>query len=485
MLFPSNETNLLHHTFAHLIDGELVPGAAASQIIDPGNGEVIATAAAADEDQLELAVKAAKTAFPAWRATPFAERAEVVRRIADAVEEHYDEFLRILALELGKPLPMLRELDLDWTLRWVRHFAELDLSPDVVHSDAQWRVERHYQPIGVVAAIVPWNMPLFQSLYKVVPAILAGNTAVLKTAPTSPLHALYLGELLREIVPAGVVNILGDNSPDKSVGPALANHPDVGMVSFTGSTAAGRKVLEASATTIKRVVLELGGNDSAIIMPDSDVEKVAPEIFTWTFSYAGQLCVGIKRIFVPDAMYERFAEIFAELATSKELRHSLDPEADPAFGPVQNAAQFERVKEYLELAHKDGTVIAGGAVDPRPGYFVPPTVVRDISDDSPLVRDETFGPVRALLRYADLDEAVARANDTGYGLGNSVWGPDTSAAAEVAARLDSGTVWINTHVGGFPDVPFGGIKESGIGAEFGIEGLKEFVENKVVYVPVS
>ncbi|MBK1787150.1 aldehyde dehydrogenase family protein [Prauserella cavernicola] len=485
MLFPANETNLQHHTFAQLIDGELVPGAGTSEVIDPGTGEAIAIAPAADDDQVGVAVDAAQTAFRTWRRTPLAERATALRRIADAVEEHADEFARVLALETGKPLAMARDMELDWAIRWVRHFAELDLTPEVLRTDEDYRVERHHEPLGVVAAIVPWNFPLFQSLYKIAPAILAGNTVVLKPAPTTPLHALFLGELLREILPAGVVNILGDGAPGSSVGPTLANHPAVRLVSFTGSTAAGRKVLSGASSTIKRVVLELGGNDAAIVLPDADVETVAPQIFTWTFNYAGQLCVGIKRIFVPDAMYERFAEIFAELAVSRPLGHALDADADAAFGPLQNAAQFERVKGYLAQAHADGKVIAGGTVDPRPGYFVPPTVVRDIGDDSVLVREETFGPVRSLLRYSDLDDAVARANDTTYGLGNSVWATDTIAAARVAERLESGTVWINTHVGAYPEVPFGGLKQSGVGTEFGIQGLHEFVENKVIYVPVA
>ncbi|MEV5810008.1 aldehyde dehydrogenase family protein [Streptomyces parvulus] len=471
-------TDLTSRRFAQLINGRSVQGAGTSEIIDPGTGQVIATAPTPDTDQVHEAVEAADAAFKVWRLSPASERRAALHRIADTVEEHAEELARLLVLETGKPLTVARDMEVEWAVRWVRYFAEQELAPEVMREDAEGRFERHHEPLGVVAAIIPWNFPLFQTLYKVAPAVLAGNTVVVKPAPTSPLHALFLGELLRDLVPAGVVNILGDGG---EAGPALTSHPSVRLVSFTGSTAVGRHVISSAASTIKRVVLELGGNDAAIVMPDADVDAVAPEIFSWSFFYAGQICTAIKRIYVPDALYDRFAEQFARLADEAKLGHGLDEEA--TFGPIQNAKQFERVKEYLATAHADGKVIAGGVVDPRPGYFVPPTVVTDVDDDSVLVREETFGPVRAILRYSDLDDAVSRANDTEYGLGGSVWGTDIEAARSVAGRIESGNVWINTHVAAAPDVPFGGIKQSGVGAEFGLEGLKEFVENKIIYVP--
>ncbi|MET9552323.1 aldehyde dehydrogenase family protein [Streptomyces sp. NPDC006645] len=478
MLSVLENTDLKTRAFAQLINGELVPGAGTSEVIDPGTGQVIALAPTAGDDQVHAAVGAADAAFRTWRVRPLADRRAALRRIADTVEEHADELARLLALETGKSLAMAQELEVRWGVRWVRHFAGLSLAPDVLRDDASGRFERHHEPLGVVAAIVPWNFPLFQTLYKVAPAVLAGNTVVLKPAPTTPLHALFLGELLRDLLPPGVVNILGDGG---DAGPALTNHPAVRLVSFTGSTAVGRQVMASAASTIKRVVLELGGNDAAVVMPDADLDVVVPEIFSWSFAYAGQICSGIKRIYVPEALYEQFCAQFAHLAESAKLGHGLDQDA--TFGPIQNARQFERVKGYLAHAHADGKVIAGGTVDPRPGFFVPPTVVRDIGDDSVLVREETFGPVRSILSYSDLDDAVARANDTDYGLGNSVWGTDLAAAQSVAQRLESGTVWINSHVAAAPEVPFGGTKQSGVGAEFGVEGLMEFVDNKIVYVP--
>ncbi|ABH00703.1 aldehyde dehydrogenase (plasmid) [Rhodococcus jostii RHA1] len=462
--------------FAMLIDGELVDGATSQNVIDPATEDVIATAPVADSAQVDQAVHAALKAFHTWQHSTFSERSTIIDRIADAIEKRREEIARIITLENGKPLKSAQD-EVDWSLSWARHVAGCSIESTIIRDDATSRIKIRHKPIGVVAAIIPWNFPFFQMVYKVVPALFCGNTVVVKPAPTTPLNAMVMGEILQEIIPKGVVNIVGDLG---EAGPHLTSHSDVGKVSFTGSTAAGRKVMASSAETLKRVVLELGGNDAAIVMDDADVEKVAEEIFSWAFVNSGQVCINIKRVFVPRPLYDRFCDAFASHARAATLGHGLAPETD--LGPVQNARQYEAAKAYLELAKKDGTVIAGGNIPDVPGYFVEPTVVRDIDDASALVREETFGPVRSILSYDDLEDAVARVNDTPYGLGNSVWGSDLDRAAAVADRLEGGTSWVNTHFSLAPDVPFGGRKQSGIGVEFGIQGIMEFTETHVINV---
>lgn len=466
-------------SYAMLINGRLVAGATTVPVIDPATGEAFALAPAADQDQLNEAVAAAKAAFSSWKQVELTERAVLVRRIADAVEARREEIARIITLEVGKPIEAARA-DVDLSLMWARQVAEVELKPEVLQDDEQAYVELHYKPIGVVAAIIPWNFPFFQTLYKMVPALLTGNTVVIKPAPTSPLNAMLLAEILHELLPPGVVNIVGD---DGSLGPHLSSHPDVGKVSFTGSTAAGRQVMASGAATLKRIVLELGGNDAAIVMADADVDTVASGIFSWAFMNSGQVCINIKRIYVPDTLYERFCTAFADLANAAVIGHGLDEATQ--FGPLQNERQYQTVLRALEVAKRDGTVIAGGEPLPGDGYFVPLTVVRDIDESSPLVREETFGPIRSILKYSSLDDAIRRANDTQYGLGGSVWGQDVAAATQVAARLESGTAWVNTHFALAPHVPFGGRKQSGLGVEFGLEGIHEFTDRHVIHVARS
>lgn len=468
--------NLLGRQFRQLIAGELVDGATTQPVIDPATEEVIASAPVADLAQAEQAVSAATKAFRSWSVTPVEDRANVVRAIADAIEERREELATLITLETGKPIETARG-DVDLSLTWARETAGFRFEPDVIRDNDEERIEIHHRPLGVVAAIVPWNFPLFQTIYKLAPALMAGDSIVIKPSPTTPLNAMVLAEIIQPLVPAGVVSILGDAG---QVGPFLTAHPDVAKVSFTGSTAAGRKVMESGAATLKKVVLELGGNDAAIVMPDAHVPTVAEGIFFWAFMNTGQVCINIKRIFVPSSLYEEFAAEFARLARNVKLGPGIDPNTE--LGPIQNARQYEQVKAYLEQAKRDGNVIAGGGVIDGPGYFVQPTVVRDISDDNSLIREETFGPIRSLLRYEDIDEVVARANNTMYGLGNSVWGTDVDDAATVAARLESGTVWVNTHFALSPDVPFGGWKQSGIGAEFGRDGNLEFARRQVINV---
>lgn len=464
------------HVWRLLIGGKLVDGNGSADVLDPATENVLATSPVADEAQVDEAVRAAMSAFPAWRDLSFGERGAYLSRVADAIDNKADEFATVVTLEQGKTLAASRG-DVDAAIAFTRHFAAIRPEPEVVRDDDEARIEIHRRPLGVVAAILPWNFPFFQGVYKLAPALIMGNTLVMKPAPTTPLNALLLGELLQPILPPGVFNVIGDGG---EVGQMLTRHPDVAKVSFTGSTATGKSVMASSAENLKRVTLELGGNDPAIVLDDVDVPAVAKELFNWAFFNCGQVCINIKRIYAPASIYDELCTEIAQLARSAKVGPGM--EADTEIGPIQNSRQYETVKKYLDIAERDGEVIAGGNVIGRPGFFVEPTVVRNIDESSPLINEETFGPIRSILRYEDLDDAIKRANASSYGLGSSVWSGDVDRAAEVAAKLESGTTWVNQHFAISPDVPFGGRKQSGLGVEFGTEGLNEFADVHVINI---
>jgi acyl-CoA reductase-like NAD-dependent aldehyde dehydrogenase len=457
-----------------LIDGKLIDGAQSTPVLNPATEETIALCPRASEAQLNQAVAAAKAAFPAWAVTPIEHRRAAVNKIADIIEAHLDELARLLTTEQGKPLPDATN-ELHGTVAFFRYMATLDLPMRVIEDTADRRVEAHRRPLGVVGAILPWNYPLLLVALKAPAALIAGNTMVLKTAPTTPLATLRLAELIVDVLPAGVLNIIADAN---DLGDAMTKHPDIRKISFTGSTATGKKVMSAVAETVKRITLELGGNDAAIVLDDVDVKKAAEGVFTGAFENSGQVCLAIKRAYVHEAVYDHFCDELVTLANNAIVDDGL--KQGTKLGPLQNKMQYEKVKGFLEDAQQHGKVVAGGAPLDRPGYFIAPTIVRDIQEGSRLVDEEQFGPVLPVIKYADPADAVRRANATSYGLGGSVWSSDPDRAYEVAKQLDSGTVWINKHLEVLPHVPFGGAKQSGIGAELAEEGLAEFTQLQVI-----
>lgn len=467
---------LADRRYGQLINGRLVGGARSVEVIDPGTGEPIAVVPVAAPEQVDDAVAAARRALPGWSQLTVESRGRVLEAVADVLAANRDTLARLTTLEQGKPLAQALD-DVRWSEDFARYFAAYRLEPEILRDTEENYVELRRRPIGVVGAITPWNFPLFQAVYKLAPALIAGNTMVLKPSPTTPLATMHFAELVQEVIPSGVFNVVGDGG---DVGPRLTTHPDVGKISFTGSTVTGRAVMAAAGASLKRLTLELGGNDAAIVLDDADVESTARGLATWAFANGGQVCVAIKRIFAPESLYDPLCDELARLASELVVGHGLDPET--RMGPVQNIRQFEKATESLALAHAHGTVIAGGEVLPGGGYYVQPTVVRDIDESNPLVAEETFAPIRSVLKYRDIDEAVARANDTPYGLGGSVWGDDIERAVTVAGRLHTGTSWVNHHFALTPDVPFGGVKQSGLGVEFGRTGIEEFTDPHVVNV---
>lgn len=465
--------------FQMLIDGVLVDGTSRVQVINPSTEEVIADAPRASLDQLEAAVAGAKAAFPRWAATPTDERRAAVLAAANAIEANSRDIARLLTQEQGKPLAD-STVEVEMTIGLFRFAASLDLSVKVLADDDIRRVEAHPVPLGVVAAIVPWNFPLALMAFKVPGALVAGNAVIIKPAATTPLSTLMLGKLLAPLFPAGVLNVITDAN---DLGDALTRHPDVAKISFTGSTATGKKVMAGAADTLKRLTLELGGNDAAIVLDDVDVKATAPLLFGSAFANSGQVCIAVKRLYVHDSIYDEMCDELAGLAGRAMVGDGL--EQGTQFGPLQNRPQFDRVRELIEDARSHGRIIAGGTPHEGTGFFIAPTIVRDISDGTRLVDEEQFGPVLPVVRFSDPQDAVARANASPFGLGGSVWSADVDRATKLATQVEAGTVWVNKHLEIAPDIPFGGSKASGLGTELGLDGLYEFTQRRIINIAKS
>ena len=459
-----------------LINGKLVDGDQTMPVLNPASEDVLAECPRGSVAQLNEAVAAAKAAFPAWAATDIEARRKIIGQIADLIDATASELARTLTQEQGKPLAEAAA-EVGGMGAFFRYFATLDLSMKVIEDSDARRVELHRKPLGVVGAIIPWNYPLLLLAFKLPPALLAGNTIVVKPAPTTPLSTLQFAALIKDLLPPGVVNFVTDAN---DLGDTLTAHPDVAKISFTGSTATGRKVMSSASNTLKRVTLELGGNDAGIVLDDVDPAAVAPAIFEGAFQNSGQVCLALKRLYVHESVYDRMCDELAKIADATIVDDGL--KQGTKLGPLQNKMQYEKVKAFLADAQASGKIVAGGDVPDRAGYFIRPTIVRDIAEGSRLVDEEQFGPVLPLIKFTDNDDAVRRANASTYGLGGSVWSSDKDRAYDLAAQMEAGTVWVNQHLQLMPNVPFGGAKSSGIGRELGEEGLAEFTQLQVINV---
>lgn len=459
-----------------LIDGKLVGGDSTLDVVNPATEQVFATVSQASEAQAEQAIQAAKRAFPAWAKTPIEERRKCLERLADLVAANANDLARLLTQEQGKPLPEAQG-EMAWTEGYLRHYATLDIPSRVIQDDEQGFIELRRKPLGVVAGIVAWNFPVLVACWKIGPATLAGNTIVVKPAPTTPAATLALASLAKDVFPAGVLNVIAD---DNDLGPYLTSHPDVAKVGFTGSTATGKRIMENSADSLKRLTLELGGNDPAIVLDDVDVKMTAQNIFNNAFLNAGQVCIAVKRAYVHESIYDEMCNELTGLAEQAIVGDGLNQ--GTTIGPIQNKKQYDKVRNYLDQAAKDGNVIAGGEVLSGEGYFVKPTIVRDVTDGNSIVDEEQFGPILPVIPFSDVDDVVARANNTEYGLGGSVWSLDEKRGLEIADRIESGSVWVNQHLNIGPHIPMAGFKGSGVGVEQSVEGLEEYTQAQVVNV---
>ena len=456
-------------TGTSLLDA-IQPPQGGREIFDPATGELIGRAPEHTVLDLQNAIAAAQAAQPAWATAGHDARSAVLMAAADAIETRAEELAQILSREQGKPLngPNAR-FEVGACAAWLRAAAITPLAPEVVVDDGETYAELHYKPIGVVGAIGPWNWPMMITIWQIAPALRMGNAVVVKPSKMTPLSVLALAKVLNEELPDGVLNVI---SGDRKVGARLAEHPAIGKVMFTGSTAAGREIIKSSADTVKRLTLELGGNDAGIVLPDADPKAIAEGLFWGAFLNTGQTCAALKRLYVHDSIYDAVCEELTNVAKAMPMGIGLDE--TNVLGPLQNKSQYDIVASLVDAARSSGArILIGGNPDPdRPGYFYPTTLVADIDNDNPLVAEEQFGPALPIIRYSTIDEAITKANALDVGLGASVWSPDLAAAREVAARIEAGTVWINKHGAVDPRVPFGGAKQSGYGLEFGVEGLK-------------
>jgi acyl-CoA reductase-like NAD-dependent aldehyde dehydrogenase len=439
-------------------------------IFNPANGEPVGEAPIHTIEDLEGAIESAAAGQPAWAALGHEARSAALMKAADAVERSAEELAQLLSREQGKPLngPNAR-FEVGACAAWLRATAATLLNPETVVNDGETRAELHYRPIGVVGAIGPWNWPMLITVWQIAPALRMGNAVVVKPSEFTPLSVLALIKVINEELPEGLLTVV---SGGRDVGARLAEHPAIGKIRFTGSTATGKAIIKSSAETVKRLTLELGGNDAGIVLPDADPKAIAEGLFWGAFINTGQTCAALKRLYVHDDIYDAVCSELTAVAAAMPMGVGLDE--NNVLGPLQNRQQFDIVTRLVEAAKASGArVLLGGNPDAdQPGNFYPTTLVADIDNDNPLVAEEQFGPALPIIRYSTVDEAVAKANGLDVGLGASVWSSDPAAAREVASRIQAGTVWINSHGMVNPLIPFGGSKQSGYGLEFGVEGLK-------------
>lgn len=460
------------------IGGRAVPGTASFEVRNPANGQVIGTAPNGSRDDLAAAVAAAQKAFTSWSRQSDDELAAACRAVTEKIGAHAEELARLLTLEQGKPLNGLgSRWELGGAAAWAGATAALSLPPRVLQDNAQGHVEIFRKPVGVVGSITPWNFPVLIAVWHVLPALRTGNTVVIKPSPYTPLATLRFVELLNEVLPEGVVNSVSCDDRTSNLGADMASDPVIRKIVFTGSCATGKKVMQSAASTMKRLTLELGGNDAGIVLPDADPKAIAEGLFWGAFLNNGQTCAAMKRLYVHASIHDDVCEHLAAFAKQVPMGDGMDEKN--VLGPVQNRMQFDKVARLVADAKTKGQLLTGG--EPGEGLFFPATIVAGLKNGDALVDEEQFGPALPIIRYTDVEEAIRAANDSENGLGGSVWSKDIEHAKRIASRLECGSVWINKHGAIQPNAPFGGVKASGLGVEFAEEGLKEYTDAQVIF----
>ncbi|KAJ6112112.1 hypothetical protein N7523_008173 [Penicillium sp. IBT 18751x] len=461
--------------FAHVVDGNLLQSKKFECCKDPRTNEPLWNVPVAGEEELQMAVTAAQNAFPIWSKKPATERQGVLRQLVDVLREHKEFLAEIVSKETGKSA-FMGGMEIDHSIGFLEYNASQEISDEIVHEDDTVQIVQTHVPLGIVGAICPWNFPLVLAIAKVAAAIVTGNCIIVKPSPFTPYSILKFAEIATKIVPAGVFQALnGDNS----LGASMTTHPGIQKISFTGSTKTGKKIMEAASGTLKRITLELGGNDATIVCPDVDVSKVATEVANGCLFNAGQMCVATKRVYVHESIREEFLQRFVEAAKIFTEQPTMAP---PIFGPVQNQMQYAIVQGLIEDCKATGCNIIAGQNQSPNGLFIKPTIVDNPSDDSRIVKEEQFGPIIPILSWKDEEEVIGRANDTDAGLGACVWSKDPNRALSIGRRLEAGSVWINSSEKPSPVAYFSGHKQSGIGGEWGRQGLLSYCNTQSIHI---
>lgn len=447
-------------------------------VINPSTGEVFDVCPNNTEEQLESAVTAANVAFKSWSKTSDQVRVDALNNMADLIGENAQELARLLTVEQGKPLKGLgSEFEIEACIGWLRATAEMKVENKVLEDSDEREAVLIRKPVGVVASITPWNWPLMIAIWHIAPAIRVGCTVVIKPANNTPLSTLLLVKILNNALPEGVLSVITGN-----VGHKLTSHPNIQKVVFTGSTRVGKVVMKNAADSLKKLTLELGGNDAGIVLPDVNVNEIAEGLFWGAFINNGQTCAALKRLYVHEDIYEQVCDALTKIVENMPMGDGLDE--NNIFGPIQNKAQLDIVSALVEDAKDAGArILCGGSPKAEKGFFYPLTLVADAVDGMRLVDEEQFGPALPIIKYRNIEEALTSANRLNVGLGGSVWSKDIEKAKKIAAQIESGSVWINGHGQVLPHVPFGGVKSSGIGVEFGLEGLYEYTTTQSMHIP--
>ncbi|RDL38137.1 Aldehyde dehydrogenase [Venustampulla echinocandica] len=464
-------------SFFNIINGKKQSSATATHAIDSSSeGQLWEVPVATNED-IESAVTAANDAFPSWSRTPVETRKELIAKFRDSYIFYLEQFIKLLMTETGKPHALAKGEVLE-ILALFDHHLQLQL-PEEILEDEERTITTRYVPVGVVAAICPWNFPMVLSVGKVLPALLSGCCIIVKPSPFTPYTALKIIELAQYIFPPGVIQALGGSD---SLGPALVSHPRIHKIAFTGSIATGKKIMALAAGNLKRVTLELGGNDPAIVLPDVDIAKVAPEVAAGCFAFSGQICVATKRVYVHEAIYEPFLKAMVEATSKMKVGKPFD--SDSVLGPLQNKMQYDRVRGFVDESKTQGHRFALGpdSATTGSGYFIHPSIIDNPPEDSKIVVEEQFGPIVPLLKWNDEADVIARANNSNTGLGASVWGSDRAHAEDIGRQIEAGNVFINSSAKTTSRALFSGQKESGIGGEWGSTGILHYCNAQVMHV---
>jgi acyl-CoA reductase-like NAD-dependent aldehyde dehydrogenase len=449
--------------------GEKLVTAKTFSVINPSTMATVGESPKASIEDLNSIIKEARKAFTSWSTTPYEKRQQYINQIADTLETHSQELASIITQEQGKPIgaPLGSMFEMGGAVAWTRYTASLELPVKVLQDDENGHIELHRRPIGVVASITPWNWPVMIAIWHIIPAILAGNTVICKPSPYTPLSTLRMIEIMNSILPKGVVSSI---SGGDELGAAISDHSDIDKIVFTGSTETGKKVMSSSSKSLKNLTLELGGNDAGIVLGDCNPDEIAPGLFWGAFINNGQTCAAMKRLYVHRSIYKEVCDSLTKFAKSVKMGDGFADGAE--LGPIQNKMQFNIVNQLVKTSiQQGGKVLLGGPLDSEESLFFPITLIAVEKNDNALVQHEQFGPALPIIPFDTVEEAILLANDSSAGLGGSVWSNDKQSAAKIAGQMECGTVWINKHGAIQPNAPFGGIKSSGLGVEFGEEGL--------------